>query len=357
MIDERAHDALVLAERELAAAEREVPSEVEALVMAEDAALTRFANSQIHQNVAETNVTVNLRFVVGKRVGVASTGRTDDEGLRRLAERAAAIARVVEELDDWSGLPGPTAIDPLVDGYAPATAGASPELRAEGVRAVIGAADSTGVTAFGSSSTGIDTVAVANSHGVRAAESRTGAQLLTVSMGPAGGTGYAEHAAVDATTIDAAAIGREAAEKARATADAVAIEAGDYPVVLEEYAVVDLLDMLGYLGCSALAVQEERSFVEIGKRVGSEVVSIVDDGHDPAGFPMAFDYEGVAKQRVVLVEEGVCRGVVHDAQTAARDGVTSTGHGLPAPNPYGPYPINQLMTAGVTPRAELIAGL
>ena len=37
--------------------------------------LTRFANSQIHQNVAETNVTINLRFVVGKRVGVASSGQ------------------------------------------------------------------------------------------------------------------------------------------------------------------------------------------------------------------------------------------------------------------------------------------
>ena len=93
-------------------------------------------------------------------------------------------------------------------------------------------------------------------------------------------------------------IGREAADKARATADAVAIEPGDYPVVLEEYAVVDLLDMLGYLGFSALAVQEERSFFEPGKRIGSDLVTIRDDGRDPAGLPMWFDYEGVAKQRV-----------------------------------------------------------
>jgi predicted Zn-dependent protease len=176
-------------------------------------------------------------------------------------------------------------------------------------------------------------------------------------MGPDGGTGYAEQAAVDATAIDAGAIGRESAAKARATAKAVAIDAGDYPVVLEEYAVVDLLDMLGYLGFSALAVQEERSFVEIGKRIGSELVSIVDDGRDAAGLPMAFDYEGVAKQRVTLLEQGICRGVVHDAQTAARDGVASTGHGLPAPNPYGPFPLNQVMAAGDTARDALIAGL
>ena len=357
MNDDRARDALDLAERALAAAEREGPTEAEALVMAEDAALTRFANSQIHQNVAETNALVNLRFVAGKRVAVASTGRTDAEGLRLLAERAATIARVVEELEDWGGLPEPTIIEPLPAAYAAATAEASPELRAEGVRAVIAAADAAGVTAYGSFSTGTETIAVANTKGIRAAATRTGAQLLTVSMGPGGGTGYAEQAAVDATTIDAAAIGREAADKARATANAVAIEAGDYPVVLEEYAVTDILDMLGYLGFSALAVQEERSFVEPGRRVGSELVSIVDDGRDPAGLPMAFDYEGVAKQRVPLLDHGVCRGVVYDAQTAARDGVRSTGHGLPAPNAYGPFPINQLMAAGDTPRDELIAGL
>jgi PmbA protein len=120
---------------------------------------------------------------------------------------------------------------------------------------------------------------------------------------------------------------------------------------------VDLLDMLGYLGFSALAVQEERSFVEIGRRIGSDLVSIVDDGAEPAGLPMAFDYEGVAKQRVTLVDGGVCRGVVYDAQTAARDGVRSTGHGLPAPNPYGPFPLNMLMEAGATPRDELVRGL
>ncbi|MGK2850144.1 MAG: TldD/PmbA family protein [Candidatus Limnocylindrales bacterium] len=357
MNDERAHDALALAERALSHAMREGATEAEALVITEDAALTRFANSQIHQNVAETNVTVNLRFVVGKRVGVASSGRTDEEGLRTLAANAAAIARVVEELDDWSGLPEPTPIEEVTAAYASATADYSPEARAEGVRAVIAAADVAGVTAYGSFSTGTESTAVANSRGIRAGGTRTVAQLLTVSMGPGGGTGYAEQAAVDATSIDAAAIGRESAQKAQATANAVAIEAGDYPVVLEEYAVVDLLDMLGYLGFSALAVQEERSFVEIGRRIGSDLVSIVDDGRDPAGLPMAFDYEGVAKQRVTLLEAGICRGVVHDAQTAARDGVTSTGHGLPAPNPYGPFPLNQVMAAGDASRADLIAGL
>ncbi len=357
MNDDRAADALALAEAALVEAMRNSVTEAEALVMAEDSALTRFANSEIHQNVAETNSVVNLRVVIGKRIGVASSGRTDAEGLRRLAENARAIAGVVEELDDWGGLPGPTEVTPVAAGFSRATAAASPEFRAEAVRAVIAAADVAGVTAYGSFATGLESTAVANSRGVRVAGTRTTSQLITVSMGPGGGTGYAEAAAVDASTIDAAAIGREAANRARLTADAVAVEPGDYPVVLEEYAVIDLLDMLGYLGFSALAVQEERSFFEPGKRIGSDIVTIRDDGRDPAGLPMWFDYEGVAKQRVELVERGICRGVVHDAQTAVRAGVTSTGHGLPAPNPYGPFPLNMVMEPGTATRDELIGGL
>jgi predicted Zn-dependent protease len=86
-------------------------------------------------------------------------------------------------------------------------------------------------------------------------------------------------------------------------------------------------------------------------------VTIVDDGYDPAGLPLWFDYEGVAKRRVTLVDGGVCRGVVYDAQTAARDGVASTGHGLPAPNPWGPFPLNMLMDPGTSSRKELVGGL
>jgi predicted Zn-dependent protease len=97
--------------------------------------------------------------------------------------------------------------------------------------------------------------------------------------------------------------------------------------------------------------------VEPGRRIGSELVTIVDDARDPAGLPMAFDYEGVAKERVILVDRGICRDVVYDAQTAARDGRRSTGHGLPAPNAWGPFPINMIMAKGEATREELIGGL
>jgi predicted Zn-dependent protease len=347
-------DTLAIAERAIALAQAAGATEAEALVSDERAQLTRFANSEIHQNVAETNGTLNLRVAIGKRVGVASSNRLDDEGLRRLAETATAISRNSAELEDWGGLPEPTPITEIAAAWSDGTAESTPELRAEGVRAVIAAANTAGVRAFGSFSTGAEHLAVANSKGIRAAQRRTTAQLLTVMMAADGGSGYAEQASVDATAIDAAAVGRDAADKARATTNPVAVDPGDWTVVLEEPAVVDLLSMLAYMGFSALAVQEERSFAEPGKVIGSELVTIVDDATEPGAMPMVFDYEGVAKQRVVLVESGVCRDVVYDAQTGARGGHPSTGHGLPAPNSYGPFPLNMVMSAGSTSRADLI---
>jgi predicted Zn-dependent protease len=348
---------LSIADRAVVLASAAGADEAEAVVSVERAQLTRFANSEIHQNVAETNGSLNLRVAIGKRVGVAASNRVDDDGLRRLAENAVAIARNSAELEEWSGLPEPTPTRDLPSAWSEATAAATPEHRAGAVRTVIAAADAGGVKAFGSFSTSAEELAVANSRGVRVAQRRTAAQLLTVSMGPHGGSGYAEQGGVDLGSIDAAAVGREAAEKAGASVNPVAVEPGDWTVVLEEYAVVDLLSMLGYLGFSALAVEEERSFAEPGKVIGSDLVTIVDDPAEPGALPMAFDYEGVAKQRVVLVERGVCRDVVWDHQTASRAGRASTGHGLPAPNPYGPFPLNMVMSAGTSDREALVGEL
>ncbi len=350
-------DWLWLAEQALRHAEHDGATAAEVLLMADDSALTRFANSEIHQNVAERNVRLNLRYVVGRRVGVASSDRLTDEALRHLAERAGRIARLSEEREEDVALPEPGPLPEAPAAFADGTAGATPELRADAARAVIAAADAASVTAYGSFATTTETLAVASSPGIRAIASRTYAQLITVQMAPDGGSGYAEAAAVDATTIDAAAVGREAADRARRTGNPVAIEPGDWPVVLEPYAVADILASLGYLGFSALAVEEGRSFAEPGRRIGSDLVSIWDDGLDPAGLPMAFDYEGVGKQRVTLVEAGVCRDVVYDAQTAARAGRRSSGHGLPAPNPWGPFPLNMFMAAGDASVEDLIGGL
>src|SRR5215471_16352222 len=77
-----------------------------------ESALTRFANNFIHQNVAESNHEVRVRAIVGKRTGVATTNRLDDQSLQRVAEQALEIARISPENPEFHSLPEPRQIIP-----------------------------------------------------------------------------------------------------------------------------------------------------------------------------------------------------------------------------------------------------
>jgi PmbA protein len=212
----------------------------------------------------------------------------------------------------------------------------------------------------GSFSTSRLTLAVANSHGLRAHHTGTRADLVTVMMDSLGGnaaSGYARAGSADVDQIDPAAVGREAAEKGARSRGADELEPGEYEVVLEEYAVATVLEYLGFIGFSALALEEGRSFMELGKQVMGDNVSIWDDGHDPAGVPTPIDFEGVTRQRVELISGGVASAVVHDAATAHRFETRSTGHALPAPNVWGPVTGNLFMAPGGATKEQMLAGM
>lgn len=342
----------------LEAAMRLLPGDGEVMYTGRDAALTRFAGSRIHQNVSEHDASLRVRAVDGNRSGVASTNRLDAEGIRDVVQRAADICRRSAPNPASASLPAATAgeVDSSV-GYVAATAEADPERRAAGVREVIAAADLGGLDASGAFSTESSTLAIANSNGLRSRHTSTGAKLLTVMTGPDRASGYAQATSTDIGEIDAAAVGAEAADKAVRSAGAEDLEPGDYDVILEEYAVQTILEYLSYAGFSALAVEEGRSFMELGSRVMGENVSIWDDGTDPAGMPSMVDFEGVAKRRVDLVTDGMARAVVHDSATARRAGVASTGHGLPAPNTWGPMAWNLFMAPGSSSKPAMLASV
>ncbi|HEY7178598.1 MAG TPA: DNA gyrase modulator, partial [Gaiella sp.] len=81
--------ALELAERALRAAEGD---EALALVQSERSGMARYAGSEVHQPTLIENEAVELQVVRDGRLGIASSNRVDDEGLRALAARAAEAA-------------------------------------------------------------------------------------------------------------------------------------------------------------------------------------------------------------------------------------------------------------------------
>ena len=324
--------------------------QTEVLVTEWDSALTRFANNGIHQNVAERDVSVRVRVVKDGKTGVASINQLNETAAQDVLRRAIAIADL-QPKGELVPMPGPAKSQP-VEAWSDATASATPEERADFVEAICAKAGRAGLKAFGAFSTGAEQLAIANSLGVFHHHRSTEATINTVVMGEAG-SGYADRSAIDVRELDKDSLADEVIDKAQRNQNAQPVEPGDYEVVLEEYAVAEMLEFLSFIGFGALAAQEERSFMRLGERITGENIDIWDDGLDPTGAPMSFDFEGVPKQKVQLINHGVATGLVYDMQTAQRAGRQSTGHGLPAPNTDGPFAVNLFMAPGKTPKQEL----
>ena len=324
--------------------------QTEVLVTEWDSALTRFANNGIHQNVAERDVSVRVRVVKDGKTGVASINQLKETAAQDVLRRAIAIADL-QPKGELVPMPGPAKSQP-VEAWSDATASATPEERADFVEAICAKAGRAGLKAFGAFSTGAEQLAIANSLGVFHHHRSTEATINTVVMGEAG-SGYADRSAIDVRELDKDSLADEVIDKAQRNQNAQPVEPGDYEVVLEEYAVAEMLEFLSFIGFGALAAQEERSFMRLGERITGENIDIWDDGLDPSGAPMSFDFEGVPKEKVQLINHGVATGLVYDMQTAQRAGRQSTGHGLPAPNTDGPFAVNLFMAPGKTPKPEL----
>jgi PmbA protein len=336
--------ALDLAEHAVAAAEGDG---VEAVVQTERSGFARFAVSEVHQPTLIENVSVFLRVIRGRRVGSAAGNRVDAEGLRELARRAGEAADASPEDPELPELAAAAAI-PDVDGNDGETAALAASDQARLAAAAIDAAAD--VPVYGFFTSGTASVAVVTSAGFSAEQTSTDAMALALAATDEA-SGYAEQTAWAVRNVDPAQVARDAVELAGRTAGADELPPGAYRAVLGPYALGELLQYFAYDSFSGLALLEERSYLSgrLGERRFDEKVSIYDDALDRRGLPKQFDFEGIPKQRVPLVEHGVLRGAVWDQASAARagDSQRSTGH---APPPslrrWGPLPFALSLAGG-----------
>ena len=344
--------------RRVAAAALELPGAdgVEVLFMHAWGGLTRFASSAIHQSTWSEDTAIRVRVVREDRIGVAASNDFSPEGARRVAESALEMASVVSPDALFPGL-APPAPAPERDGFDDATAIMTPEERAEGVAALVGQVPA-GFTAAGAFETQASEVAVANTEGQFCWTPSSQASITAVVTGGERGSGFAETFASRTADLDPAAIGRRAADKAVASQSPIALDPGRYTVVLEPAAVSTLVGFLAWVGFGGRSLAEGRSCLsgKQGQQVAAPSISIYDDARSPGTLGIPFDFEGVPRQRVDLIEHGIFRDAVYDLRTAKQVGTTTTGHALPPPNPDGPFPLNLFMAPGDSSVQEMVAG-
>lgn len=342
------------------------PRELEASIGGGENSLTRFANNEITQNVAERRYVLSVRVARGKRSGRATGNDWSDAGISRLVARAEEAARVAPESDDAIPILGPQTYRD-VDAVDSATASLGPEGRAREVGRAVARTRAANLDGAGIFETGygtigdygeLGTLALANTRGLFAYHVQTSA---TFSISALRGTesGWAQAESHAASAIDGEALAARAVDKALRSHDPESWTPGAYDVVLEPAAVSDLLQEMNFTSFGALALQEGRSFLEgkLGTSVFGPEITIRDDPYHPLHRGAPFDGEGVPTLPVTIVDRGVGKGVVYDRRTAAKEGRESTGHGLPYPNTVGPFAGHLVLEGGRASLEELIAGV
>jgi predicted Zn-dependent protease len=106
-----------------------------------------------------------------------------------------------------------------------------------------------------------------------------------------------------------------------------------------------------------VAILDQRSFLNdrIGTQLFGENINISDDAAHPLQAGSPFDGEGMRRERVPLVENGVVKRVVYARATARKmknseyagkvGPIGATGHGFPLPNEVGEMPLNIIFGA------------
>jgi PmbA protein len=331
--------------------------QAEAILVAGSSGLTRFANSTIHQNVFEKDNEVYLRVAKGKKIGVASSNLIDDDSLRQLAQRAAEIAGSQVPNPHFESFIRSQRAD-RVEAFHEATEKCTAQKRAENVKAAIEEADKMSFLAAGSHSTSAKELAFFNSLGTTQYHAYTSAYMNTVVMSPTS-SGYADFSCLDISDLDPKRLGEEAAKICADSQEPKEIEEGKYDVVISPYALDELISWLSYIGFGADSFQEGRSFMSgrLGETILGRNISIWDDGQDQRGLPLPFDFEGVPKQRVGLIEDGIAKGIVYNSIAANKEGKKSTGHALPPGEEISALPLNVFFSTGTATEAEMIESL
>ena len=311
-------------------------------------ALTRFAESKIHQNIDTEETSLYIRLVRDKKISVAVTGDISDDGIKKAISDSVSMLQFAVADENFTSFPGPDATSLNENFVSEGTAECSPEKRASAVELISKVGQKGNLEASGAYRIEAKTLAVGNSLGVKRYFYGNNAQLSMTLSGNDKSSGWASEYNPSAAKIDVDGLAKRAAMKAVTSRNPAALPDGQYTVILEPAAVGQLLLLLAFMGFGVKTFYQKRSFMagKIGQKIAGDNFSVYEDPFDSSFNTQPFDYEGVAKQKVTLIESGIARGVVSNSYYANLLGEKSTGHALPPNNTYGPYPKNMVVSPG-----------
>jgi PmbA protein len=331
--------------------------DVEVTIMASRTGITRFALSQIIQNTVRNEVRAYIRVVKGQQVATTVTTQLDPEHMKKAAASALEAAHQSRPDEEWPGLPSPEVVG-SAEGcwrYDDATATAAPQVRADKVIHLLAAAEADNVA--GVFETSAHSFSVISSAGMDCADAHTRC-VMTCLVDTGEATGWGEDSSHRIDHVDAEAAARRALDKANRGIGATDAPAGRYHVVLEPAAVATILEYLSYCGMGAKQLIDGESFLvgQIGNQVAAPSVTLADDVWHEGSVGIGFDFEGVPKRRVPVIDRGLATGPVTDWRTSRKLNLDVTGH-YSGSSEFGPYASHLVLEPGRESLDQLIAGV
>ncbi len=319
-----------------------------------ESALTRFANSRIHQNVSEKRTSLTILATKDNKIVTTTTNDLTIDGLKNLKARLEQMLENAVPLDYTFKLPELTVAYP-VENVDESVRNASPETRAAIFDAIVQACGKD-VLAFGYIEDSITENCVVSSNGMflYQAGSKVGFNFVPLKESA---SGYTSSVSRSYTHFEVEKKIQRAVELARMSVNPVEIDPGSYTVILGPEAIADLFMFFTYV-CTNGYMHELKmspSVRFLGQKVGPSELNVYDDPSHPGQIPLMFDMCGRKREKVSLIENGVFKAVLYSHGSALRFGKRPTGHTVSLENLDFAMAPNLVISGGTQPFEEIIA--
>lgn len=322
-------------------------NDFEVVVIENNSELTRFAQSYIHQNVAETDLDLTLKVINEDRISIVKVNSIDEQVLSKNIEKAIELAKISPKLDYHYQLVKPQ-LYKIKSKYSEKTANFTPLKRAHLINHLIKEVNREGYEAAGAFETEETTLLVANSERVFAFDQGTKVDFNCV-ITKDNSTAYASFIDSDISNFNIKKITDELLSVAFKNVDQIEIEPGVYTVILSPEAVASILDNTGYTAFNGKLIAEGKSFFSANRRkkIFPEIITILDNPLDEFTLPMPFDFVGYPREKIYLIKDGVIIDGVYDHLTALKYNLKCTANTLPPESAsMGAIPFNLVMKGG-----------
>ncbi len=318
--------------------------------------LTRFAESYIHQNVAETNLNLTVKVINEDKIGVVQMNSIDDHTILKNIEKAIEVTKITPKLDYHYRLVTPQSYK-IKSKYSKDTANFTPLNRAQLVRQLIKEVNKRRYEAAGAFKTEESTLLVANSEGVFAFDQGTKVDFNCV-ITRDNSTAHTSFIDSDINNFNINKITDGLLVTALKNVEQIEIEPGVYTTILSPEAVAEILNYAGYNAFNGKMIMEGKSFVchNQGKKIFPQAINISDDSFDELTMPIPFDLVGYPREKIDLIKDGAIKDGVYDHLTALKYNRKCTGNTLsPEHASFGALPFNLVMKEGSNSVEEMIS--